>query len=147
MLIHIFPFSAGCLSACTPTLDVLVCLWRGLLLAAVVPVPSVLLPRLPAWAQIGGRIIDSAFTVAFNPRYDPLLKVKGGVQRIVLLVSLSLSYGLGTAAGLRRCWSRHLQDVLTAVLILAWLVCVCQHASAQFPVRSSGVTFLCDSRA
>ena len=23
--------------------------------------------------QIGGRIIDSAFTVAFNPRYDPLL--------------------------------------------------------------------------
>jgi methionyl aminopeptidase len=28
-----------------------------------------------AWrpSQIGGRIIDSAFTVAFNPRYDPLL--------------------------------------------------------------------------
>jgi hypothetical protein len=24
--------------------------------------------------QIGGRIIDSAFTVAFNPRYDPLLE-------------------------------------------------------------------------
>lgn len=23
--------------------------------------------------QIGGRIVDSAFTVAFNPRYDPLL--------------------------------------------------------------------------
>ena len=23
--------------------------------------------------QINGRIIDSAFTVAFNPRYDPLL--------------------------------------------------------------------------
>ena len=23
--------------------------------------------------HIGGRIIDSAFTVAFNPRYDPLL--------------------------------------------------------------------------
>jgi hypothetical protein len=23
--------------------------------------------------QVGGRIIDSAFTVAFNPRYDPLL--------------------------------------------------------------------------
>jgi len=26
-----------------------------------------------AAVQIGGRIIDSAFTVAFNPRYDPLL--------------------------------------------------------------------------
>lgn len=24
-------------------------------------------------AQIGGRIIDSAFTVSFNPRYDPLV--------------------------------------------------------------------------
>lgn len=24
--------------------------------------------------QINGRIIDSAFTVAFNPKYDPLLK-------------------------------------------------------------------------
>jgi hypothetical protein len=24
--------------------------------------------------QIGGRIIDSAFTIAFNPRYDPLLE-------------------------------------------------------------------------
>ena len=23
--------------------------------------------------QINGRIVDSAFTVAFNPRYDPLL--------------------------------------------------------------------------
>jgi hypothetical protein len=26
-----------------------------------------------AAVQIGGRIIDSAFTVSFNPRYDPLL--------------------------------------------------------------------------
>ncbi len=24
-------------------------------------------------SQIGGRIVDSAFTVTFNPRYDPLL--------------------------------------------------------------------------
>lgn len=24
--------------------------------------------------HIGGRIIDSAFTVAFNPKYDPLLE-------------------------------------------------------------------------
>lgn len=24
--------------------------------------------------QINGRIVDSAFTVAFNPRYDPLLE-------------------------------------------------------------------------
>jgi hypothetical protein len=24
--------------------------------------------------QIGGRIIDSAFTIAFNPRYNPLLE-------------------------------------------------------------------------
>ena len=29
---------------------------------------------LPPCTQIGGRIIDSAFTVAFNPRYDPLLE-------------------------------------------------------------------------
>ena len=25
-------------------------------------------------AHIGGRIIDSAFTVAFNPKYNPLLE-------------------------------------------------------------------------
>lgn len=30
--------------------------------------------KLDFGTQIGGRIIDSAFTVAFNPRYDPLLK-------------------------------------------------------------------------
>ncbi|KAF8059708.1 MAP2B [Scenedesmus sp. PABB004] len=29
--------------------------------------------KLDFGTQIGGRIIDSAFTVAFNPRYDPLL--------------------------------------------------------------------------
>lgn len=30
--------------------------------------------KLDFGTQIGGRIVDSAFTVAFNPRYDPLLK-------------------------------------------------------------------------
>lgn len=30
--------------------------------------------KLDFGTQIGGRIIDSAFTVAFNPRYDPLLE-------------------------------------------------------------------------
>ena len=30
--------------------------------------------KLDFGTQINGRIIDSAFTVAFNPRYDPLLK-------------------------------------------------------------------------
>ena len=30
--------------------------------------------KLDFGTQIGGRIIDSAFTVAFNPRYDPLLR-------------------------------------------------------------------------
>ena len=29
--------------------------------------------RMFSHVQIGGRIVDSAFTVAFNPRYDPLL--------------------------------------------------------------------------
>ncbi|GBF94970.1 methionine aminopeptidase 2B [Raphidocelis subcapitata] len=33
--------------------------------------------KLDFGTQIGGRIIDSAFTVAFNPRYDPLLKAVG----------------------------------------------------------------------
>jgi methionyl aminopeptidase len=37
--------------------------------------PHLVLPSLSAdfGTQINGRIIDSAFTVAFNPRYDPLL--------------------------------------------------------------------------
>lgn len=30
--------------------------------------------KLDFGTQIGGRIVDSAFTVAFNPRYDPLLQ-------------------------------------------------------------------------
>lgn len=30
--------------------------------------------KLDFGTQIGGRIVDSAFTVAFNPRYDPLLE-------------------------------------------------------------------------
>lgn len=30
-------------------------------------------PHADFGTQIGGRIVDSAFTVAFNPRYDPLL--------------------------------------------------------------------------
>lgn len=42
------------------------------------PVPSPPRARPPAdfGTQINGRIVDSAFTVAFNPRYDPLLAVR-----------------------------------------------------------------------
>ncbi len=42
----------------------------------LVPLPS-LPPSLPPadfGTQINGRIIDSAFTLAFNPKYDPLLE-------------------------------------------------------------------------
>lgn len=35
--------------------------------------PAPLLPSPDFGTQINGRIVDSAFTVAFNPRYDPLL--------------------------------------------------------------------------
>lgn len=40
--------------------------------------------------QINGRIVDSAFTVAFNPRYDPLLAAVSGAGRRA---------GFGAAAG------------------------------------------------
>jgi len=47
-------------------------------------------PTNPNTPQIGGRIIDSAFTVAFNPRYDPLLAaVKAATDAVSHLKSSS----------------------------------------------------------
>ena len=40
--------------------------------------------------QIDGRIIDCAFTVAFEPKFDPLLEAVRGCQRIDMLYVISL---------------------------------------------------------
>ena len=52
-------------------------MWPWAACVCDVAVDNTLYPPPPLSAdfgtQINGRIVDSAFTVAFNPRYDPLL--------------------------------------------------------------------------
>lgn len=51
------------------------------------PRPSPHISLADFGTQINGRIVDSAFTVAFNPRYDPLLQVCGaGMCRALAMV-------------------------------------------------------------
>jgi hypothetical protein len=64
--------------------------------------------------QINGRIIDSAFTVAFNPKYDPLLTA----VREATNAGMILSLGLGSLQGGGDVRARRDGQYLTGVMVV-----------------------------
>lgn len=71
-------------------------------------------PAADFGTHIGGRIIDSAFTLAFNPRYDPLLTATREATNTGAFLSICATYPGQPSLFMARVWSTRPREMSRA---------------------------------